>query len=143
MAARQRRLPTPDPGEQAIVEALARLLRDRPDFICDLVWELRDLIRSAAPEAAESVRLGGLCYHKAHEGGYVKGSVCQVAVFDDCVHLAFIHGAFLPDPKGLLVGNRKYKWHIPIRAQHDIRRAYFRQLIRAAVRFRPGMAQSL
>ena len=88
---------------------LVELLADCPDHLCDLVLELRDLVRAVAPETTETIRWNALNYHKAHEGGLVKGAVCQIVPRDDCLHLAFIHGAFLPDPTGLLDGDRKAK----------------------------------
>jgi hypothetical protein len=119
-------------------DEITKLLENQPDHVCDLVMELRELVLTTAPEATETFRWKGLCYYKAYEGGIVKGSVCQIAIEDDCVHLAFIHGAFLPDPDGLLQGDRKAKRYIPIRSPKDIRRAAFKKLIRAAVDYKPG-----
>ena len=90
-------------------DAVAKLLENQPDHVCDLVMELRDLVLETSPEASETVLWKGLSYHKAHEGGPIKGAVCQISPKDDCVHLAFVHGACLPDPEGLLDGDRKVK----------------------------------
>jgi hypothetical protein len=51
--------------------------------------------------------------------------------------LGFIHGAFLPDPKGLLVGEPKYKKHIRLYSYEDAPWEYLRQLIEASSRFDP------
>ncbi len=40
--------------------------------------------------------------------------VCQITIHADHVRLAFIHGAFLPDPKGLLEGDSLYKRFIKL-----------------------------
>ena len=117
---------------------IAKLLENPPNQVCDVAMELRELVLETAPETTETVLWKGISYHKAYEGGRVKGAVCQIGPKDDCVHLAFIHGAFLPDPEGLLEGDRKAKRYIPIRSRKDIRREAFKKLIRVAVHFRPG-----
>jgi hypothetical protein len=117
---------------------LVELLADCPDHLCDLVLELRDLVRAVAPETTETIRWNALNYHKAHEGGLVKGAVCQIVPRDDCLHLAFIHGAFLPDPTGLLDGDRKAKRYVRILTSDDVHNPAIQSLIRAAVRYKPS-----
>lgn len=68
----------------------------------DILVELRNLVAQIAPGAAEEVRRRGLVYYWAERGGPVSAGICQILVKPDCIHLAFIHGAFLPDPAGLL-----------------------------------------
>ncbi|MCP4247948.1 MAG: DUF1801 domain-containing protein [bacterium] len=119
-------------------DELAQLLQGFSDEVCDLVMELRDLVLSTAPEATERILWKGLSYHKAHEGGPVKGAICQIGLQEDCVHLAFIHGASLPDPEGLLQGDRKAKRFVPIRCRIEIHQSAVKNLICAAVAYRPG-----
>ena len=56
------------------------------------------------------------------------------------LELGFIHGAFLPDPDGILDGKGKAKRHIVIRSRKDFRRRAVKQLVRAAVAYDPTAA---
>jgi hypothetical protein len=117
---------------------IARYLDTCPAELCDLILELRELVQDAAPRAHEAIKFNSLCYYKPnHPYGVIGGNVCGIGVRDDCVYLSFIHGAFLPDPDGLLQGTAKAKRDIPIRTSADIRRAAFTKLIRAAVAYTP------
>jgi hypothetical protein len=120
------------------VDTLAELLKHEPGDLCDLVMELRELVLAAAPEATETIRWNSLFYYKAYEGGVIRGAVCCVGIKNDCVQLGFVHGAFLPDPEGLLSGEGKAKRQIELRSFKDIRRAAFKKLIREAVAYQPG-----
>jgi hypothetical protein len=117
---------------------VARFLDSCPAELCDLILELRELVQKAAPEAAEKIAFNSLCYYKPdHPYGVIGGNICGIGLRNDRVYLSFIHGAFLPDPEGLLQGTAKAKRHIEIRTPNDIRRAAFRKLIRAAVAYTP------
>jgi len=63
----------------------------------------------AAPDATETILWKTLSYHDAVRGGKVKGAVCQISLHADHVRLSFIHGAALPDPSGILRGDRQVK----------------------------------
>jgi hypothetical protein len=115
--------------------AVAKLMEGYPDHVCDLAWELREFVRVVVPEAVEEIRWKGLCYHNGE--GIVKGSICGIGLFEDHVQLGFIHGAFLPDPEGLLEGDRKAKRFINIHSAKDFRKAAIKKLIRAAADFDP------
>jgi hypothetical protein len=52
--------------------------------------------------------------------------------------MSFIHGAFLPDPDGLLEGSGKAMRHIPIDSLNKTRREAIRKLIRAAIDYSPA-----
>ena len=43
-----------------------------------------------------------------------------VNVFRDHVNVGFFHGAFLPDPGGLLEGTGKRMWHVKLRPGAEI-----------------------
>ena len=117
---------------------IARYLETCPAELCDLVLELRELVREAAPQAHEAIKFNSLCYYKPNQPyGVIGGNVCGIGVRDDRVQLGFIHGAFLPDPDGLLQGTGKAKRQIEIRTPADICRAAFTKLIRAAVAYTP------
>jgi len=93
---------------------LEKILQNHPAALRDIVFELRNLIAAAAPGATETLLWGGLSYFAADRGGPIKGAVCQIAVLRDHVRLAFVRGAFLPDPRKLLEGTGKYKRFVRI-----------------------------
>jgi len=106
---------------------------------CDLALELREFVLEVAPEAAECVAYNSLCYYiPGRPYGVIGGNVCGIGVRGDHVELGFIHGAFLPDPEGLLEGKGKAKRHLVIRTRKDFRRGAVKRLIRAAVAHDPG-----
>ncbi len=116
------------------------LIEDWPEDLYEVVWELRDLVLRAAPEADETVAFSALCYSKPGAPyGRIGGNICLIGPRDDHLNLGFIHGAFLPDPDGLLRGKGKAARHVPLRSKRDIRRAAFRALIRAAVAHDPSL----
>src|SRR4030067_1907333 len=83
-----------------------------------LVFELRNLIAAVSPDVTETVLWDGLAYFNPKMGGPIKGAICQITILRDHVRLAFVRGAFLPDPKGLLErkGRSKHKRHITLRS---------------------------
>jgi len=120
-----------------------RLLADWPVSACDLALELREFVLGAAPELDETIAFKSLCYYRPGQPfGVIGGHVCMIGVRGDCVHVGFIHGAFLPDPDGLLQGAGKAKRHIELKGAKDIRRRAFKRLIRAAIAYRPMKAAS-
>jgi hypothetical protein len=56
------------------------------------------------------------------------------------VELGFIHGALLPDPRGLLTGNQKGKRVVRVERIEDVRRRAVIDLVKAAVEVRPDAA---
>lgn len=117
---------------------IAKLLRDEPEDLCDLAMELRKFVLSVAPQLSETIAFHALCYYKSGQPyGVIGGNVCLIAPRDDCLHLAFIHGASLPDPEGLLMGNAKAKRFIRLRSMRDIQPRAVRKLLRSAIEFNP------
>jgi hypothetical protein len=108
----------------------------RPD-LRDIVLEIRNIIASVAPEATESQHSRGFSYYHKERGGPVSAGICQIGIFPDHIRLGFIHGAFLPDPQGLLVGDPKYKKHLRIYQYEEAPWDYMRMLIEASSRFDP------
>jgi len=82
--------------------------------ILDILLELRNLVARIAPDATEVIHRKGITYYHADLGGPVSAGICQILIQPDHIELAFIHGAFLPDPHHLLVGNLIAKRFIPI-----------------------------
>lgn len=123
-------------------------LQQVPPELRDIVLEIRNIVASVAPDATESPHSRGFSYYYKERGGPVSAGICQIGIFRDHVRLGFIHGAFLPDPDGLLVGEPKYKKHVRIYHYDDAPWEYLRALIKASSRFdpytltmRPGQSQ--
>jgi hypothetical protein len=103
----------------------------------DIVLEIRNIVASVAPDATETQHSRGFSYYFKQRGGPVSAGICQIGIFRDHVRLGFIHGAFLPDPEELLVGEPKYKKHLRIYHYEDAPWEYMRELIKASSRFDP------
>lgn len=112
-------------------------IQHTPASLQDIVFELRNLIASVAPDAVEVIRWGGLSYFHAAGGGLVSAGICQIGLHSDHVRLAFIHGAFLPEPRGLFEGTQKYKRYIRLKSFEDAPWDYLKQLIAEASKFNP------
>ena len=108
----------------------------------DIVLELRNIIASTAPDAVEAIRWGGLSYFHEGRGGIVSAGICQIGIEKDHIRLAFIHGAFLPEPRELFEGTQKYKRYIRIETYDDAPWDYLEQLIGAASQFDPRTLQA-
>jgi hypothetical protein len=103
----------------------------------DIVLEIRNIVASVAPGATESQHSRGFSYYHKERGGPVSAGICQIGIFRDHIRLGFIHGAFLPDPQGLLIGEPKYKKHIRIYSYEEADWDYLKGLITASSRFDP------
>lgn len=114
-----------------------KYLQLTPAHLQEIVHELRNLILSAAPDAVEIVRWGDLGYFHEGRGGLVSAGICQIEIRKDHVRLAFIHGAFLPDPHGLLEGSQKAKRFIRLASFDDAPWEQLRELILSASQFDP------
>jgi hypothetical protein len=118
------------------------LLQRTPPHLQDIVWELRNIIASVAPDAVEVIRWGGLSYYHEGRGGIVSAGICQIEIGKDHIRLAFIHGAFLSDPCHLLEGSQKVKRYIKLKSYDDLPWEYLKQLIEASSRFGPHSLQT-
>jgi hypothetical protein len=103
----------------------------------DIVREIRSVVVSIAPEATEKQHSRGFSYYYKERGGPVSAGICQIGIFSDHVRLGFIHGAFLPDPERLLVGEPKYKKHLRIYHYEEAPWKYIKTLIEASSQFDP------
>lgn len=117
-------------------------LQRTPAHLQEIVLELRNIIASVAPEAVEVIRWGDLGYFHAGRGGLVSAGICQIEIRKDHVRLAFIHGTFLPEPRGLFEGTQKYKRFIKVVSYDDAPWDYFRELILSASKFDPRLLAS-
>jgi len=103
----------------------------------EIVFELRNIIASVAPDATEVIRWGGLSYFHEGRGGIVSAGICQIEIHKEHVRLAFIHGMFLPDPRKLLRGTQKYKRFIEIDSYDNAPWDDLKELIVSASKFDP------
>jgi hypothetical protein len=112
-------------------------LQRTPPHLRDIVLELRNLVASIAPDAVEVIRWGGLSYFHEGGGGVVSAGICQIEIHKDHDRLAFIHGAFLPEPRHLFEGVQKYKRYIRLDSYEVAPWDYLKELIEEASRFDP------
>lgn len=124
------------------IHQVTTFLQHSPARLQDIVLELRNVIASIAPDAVEAIRWGGLSYFHEGRGGVVSAGICQIGIHRDHIRLAFIHGAFLPEPRKLFEGTQKYKRYIRIESYDDAPWDYLEQLIDAASRFDPRTLQA-
>ncbi len=113
-------------------------LQRTPPHLQDIVWELRNLVASVALDAVEVIRWGGLNYFHDGRGGIVRAGICQIEIHTDHVRLAFIHGAFLSEPRHLFEGTQKYKRYLRLKSYEAAPWDYLKQLIEEASRFDPS-----
>lgn len=116
-------------------------LQHTPEHLQDIVFELRNIIASVAPGAAEVIRWGGLSYFHEGRGGIVSAGICQIGIHEDHIRLAFIHGAFLSDPRHLLTGSQKAKRFIKLKSYEDAPWDDLKQLIEESSHFDPYSLQ--
>ncbi len=116
---------------------IEHFLRSRPAGLLEIVLELRNLIFSAAPSATEVAHSKWLSYYHKDRGGPVSAGICQIGLEPDHVRLAFVHGAFLPDPRGLLTGEVKYKRYVRLYSYEQAPWEDLRALIIASAHFDP------
>ncbi len=109
-----------------------------PDAL-SVMLELRNIIGRVAPDATEEIRRQGLVYYDGKRGGPVSAGICQVLIEGGALHLSFIHGAFIPDPHGLLMdeGGRLAKRYLPLQNYDDVPWNDVEQFILAHSRFDP------
>lgn len=117
-------------------------LQHTPRHLQEIVLELRNVVASVAADAVEVIRWGGISYFHAGRGGVVSAGICQIGIHKDHVRLAFIHGAFLPEPRKLFEGTQKYKRYICIKSFEDAPWEYLKEMILSASRFDPYSLQA-
>jgi hypothetical protein len=103
----------------------------------DIVFELRDIVVTIAPTATETIHRTGFSYYYAERGGPVSAGICQINWERDHIRLAFTHGAYLPDPKGLLQGDRLVKRYVKITSFDHAPWDDLQNLIAASAKFDP------
>jgi hypothetical protein len=96
------------------VRQVEKFLEHTPADLQEIVLELRNIIASLAPDAAEVVRWGGLSYFHEGAGGIVSAGICQIGIHADHIRLAIVHNAFIKNSHHLFVGDQKYKRDVKI-----------------------------
>ncbi len=124
------------------IHQVETFLQHTPLPLQEVVFELRDIIAYVAPDVAEVVRWGGLSYFHEERGGIVSAGICQIGLQKDHIQLAFIHGAFLSDPRHLLEGKQKAKRFVRIDSFENAPWDYLKELIVSASRFDPYSVQT-
>jgi hypothetical protein len=117
-------------------------LQHTPAHLQEIVLELRNLIAEVASDAVEVVRWGGLSYYHEGRGGIVSAGIAQIGIHEDHIRLAFIHGAFISDPRHLLQGTQKAKRFVRIESYESAPWEYFKELIAASAKFDPYTLQT-
>lgn len=112
-------------------------LQHTPAHLQDIVLELRNILHSVAPDAVEVIRWGDLGYFHSGRGGLISAGICQIEIRNDHVRLAFIHGAFLPDPRNLLQGTQKAKRFIRINSFEEAPWDDLKELMASSAKFDP------
>lgn len=119
--------------------AAAELLADHDEPVVVVTLWLRAVVRSAVPDAEESVYEGWHGFGFRHpEAGYV----CAVFPRASDVRLSFERGVLLPDPRRLLRGSGRQVRYVEVRQVDDPPAAHLVELIDAAVDLRPGRREA-
>ena len=129
-------------GHYLSIIEVERFLEHQPRHLRDIALELRNLIASVAPHASERILWKGLSYYDHERGGPVKAGICQIEIHEDHVRLAFLHGAFLEDPQGLLEGDRLAKRYVRLISYDDAPWQYLRILMQSSAAFDPSSLSS-
>ena len=127
------------------IHHIEMILEGLPPELQDIVLEIRNLIAEAAPGVTETIRKNGFSYYYSERGelpnkvggGPVSAGVCGVRLSPDCIRLYFPHGAFIPDPHGLLQGDRLAMRWLHLYAFDEVPWEALRALIEAHARFDP------
>jgi len=103
----------------------------------DIVFELRNLVAEAEPQANEIIHWFGLSYCQPGYTQPVSRGICQIWLQPDHIQVAFLQGAFLPDPQHLLTGDRIAKRFLRIYSYEEAPWDDLKALIDAAARYDP------
>ena len=120
---------------------LEKFLQKTAPGLQDIILELRNIIIAVAPGVTETGHSRGFSYFFKERGGPVSAGVCQIIIHEDHIRLAFIHGAFLPDPKGLLEGESLYKRFVRLYSYETAPWDDLKELIMASSFFDPRTLQ--
>jgi hypothetical protein len=117
--------------------ALEEHFNHLPQDQLDTIIEIRNIVAGLCPQAVERLDRNGITYYDACRGGPVKAGICQVFLKEDHLRLAFIHGACLPDPAGLLQGDTYPKRYVVLQCFDEVPWEDIKALITASAAFDP------
>ncbi len=104
--------------------------------------EIHNIVAAFSPDATVELRRYGVVYYDGSRGGPVSAGICQVLIRQDHLRLAFIHGAFLPDPHHLLRGSTFPKRYFPLPAFNEVPWEAIKEFIQAHIRFEARSVQA-
>ncbi len=111
---------------------VTRVLRFQRQDLVDLVLEVRSIVARVNPLATERIHSRGLTFYDANKGGTITGGICFVDIHADFVRLRFGLGAFLDDPKSLLLGDQLHMRYLDISSFDDAPWSDIEALIQAS-----------
>lgn len=118
--------PTADTTEQ-----FRKYFAQLDDDLRGSALSLRDLVRQAAPKAAEALKWG-------YPTWVHRGNVCSINHGRGYVRLQFFRGVELPDPSELLEGTGKSMRHVKVWADAELPSSDIRALVREAMALNSG-----
>ena len=107
-------------------------LSEYPASTGDLARELRTIVRAALPEAREELDRPGRVIGYGFGPGY-SGLVCTIIPSRNGVKLGLVHGAGLPDPRGLLEGPGKRHRYVAFSKPEDLKKPGLKDLLHTAL----------
>ena len=111
---------------------VTRALRFQRQDLVDLVLEVRSIVARVNPLATERIHSRGLTFYDADKGGTITGGICFVDIHGDHVRLRFGLGAFLDDPKSLLLGDQLHMRYLDLSSFDDAPWSDIEALIQAS-----------
>jgi hypothetical protein len=105
--------------------AVDRYINRAEPPVRELLTELRNLIKTAVPEARETLKWNMPVYA-------VTRNFCYLRVGQGYASLGFYDATALPDEKGLLEGTGKKVRHVKVRSRRDIHRRIFTRWLKIA-----------
>lgn len=106
-----------------------------PGPVPDLARRLRELIRSALPDAREELDRPGRVIGYSYGAGYA-GLVCTIILSKTSVKLGIVGSAQMADPAKLLEGTGKRHRYVAFTQASDFERPGIRALLQAAAKAR-------
>jgi hypothetical protein len=107
-------------------------LADYPESIRETAQAARRLLRSALPDANETLDESAKLIGYGYGDGY-KGIICTLIMSQTGVKLGFSRGSELPDPKHLLTGAGKVHRHVQLRSEADVAQPGLNRLLKGSL----------
>src|SRR5437879_10286373 len=110
-------------------DPIAEFFDEYADAVQVLARGLRDIIRSALPDAREELDRSGRVVGYSYDSGY-SGLVCTIIPSKKGVKLGIVGGAKMPDSRGLLEGAGKQHRYVSFTQPSDLERAGIHDLLK-------------